>query len=71
MASGVTESSAKTVVNQRAEGAGQRWKEPGRRAVLGLRSIVQSARMKALWLYFSRLYVANVTCATAREQSAC
>jgi hypothetical protein len=26
--------------------------------------------MKAFWLYFSRLYVANVTCATPRERSA-
>lgn len=70
LGSGVTESAAKTVINQRAKGAGQRWKEPGLRAVLGVRSIVQSARMKAFWLHFSRLYVANVTCATPRERTA-
>lgn len=68
--SGVTESAAKTVINQRAKGAGQRWKEPGLRAVLGVRGIVQSARLKAFWLHFSRLYVANVTCATPRERCA-
>ena len=50
--SGVTESAAKTVINQRAKGAGQRWKEPGLRAVLGVRGIVQSARLKAFWLHF-------------------
>lgn len=70
LGSGVTESAAKTVINQRAKGAGPRWKEPELRAVFGVRSILQSARMPAFWLHFSRLYVANITCAAPRERSA-
>lgn len=70
LGSGVTESAAKTVINQRAKGAGQRWKPPGLRGVLGVRSIVQSDRLPAFWLHFSRLYVANITCPPSRKRSA-
>jgi hypothetical protein len=70
LGSGVTESAAKTVINQRAKGAGQRWKERGLRGVLATRSIVQSERMQAFWLLFSRTYVANVTCATPGKRAA-
>jgi hypothetical protein len=52
--SGVTESAAKTVVNQRAKGSGQRWSEQGLRGVLALRSIRQSDRLPAFWTEFSR-----------------
>jgi hypothetical protein len=65
--SGVTESAAKTVINKRAKGAGQRWKENGLRGVLTVRSIVQSERFPALWTHFSRTYVSNVTCAPSRK----
>jgi hypothetical protein len=68
LGSGVTESAAKTVINQRAKGAGQRWKELGLRGVLAVRSIVQSERMPAFWNLFSRSYVANVTCATPLQR---
>ncbi len=64
LGSGVTESAAKTVINQRTKGAGQRWKDPGLRGVLTVRSILQSDRLPAFWVHFSRLYVANVSCVT-------
>ena len=47
--SGVTESAAKTVVGRRAKNAGQRWKEPGLRGVLTLRSLQQSQRLPPFW----------------------
>lgn len=52
--SGVTESAAKTVVNQRAKGSGQRWSEGGLRGVLALRAIRQSDRLTAFWDELSR-----------------
>ena len=52
--SGVTESAAKTVVNQRAKGSGPRWSERGLRGVLALRAIGQSDRLPAFWTEFSR-----------------
>jgi len=70
LGSGVTESAAKTVINQRAKGAGQRWKEVGLRGVLAVRSIVQSERMPAFWTHFSRSYVANVVCGVPQKRSA-
>lgn len=70
LGSGVTESAAKTVVNQRTKGAGQRWKERGLRGVLTTRAMVQSERLEAFWAHFSRLYVANVTCAEPCRRSA-
>jgi hypothetical protein len=69
LGSGVTESAAKTVINRRAKGAGQRWKDGLGRA-LEVRSIVQSERMHAFWIHFSRSYVANVTCAPPRKPRA-
>jgi hypothetical protein len=70
LGSGATESAAKTVINQRAKGSGQRWKEPGLRGVLTTRSLVQSDRLPAFWNHFSRLYVANVTCAAPPKRMA-
>ncbi len=58
----MTESAAKTVINRRTKSAGQRWKDPGLCGALTVRSILQSDRLPAFWVYFSRLYVANVTC---------
>lgn len=69
LGSGVTESAAKTVINRRAKGAGQRWKDGLGRA-LAVRSIVQSERMHAFWIHFSRSYTANVTCAPLRKRRA-
>jgi len=68
--SGVTESAARTVINQRAKGAGQRWKTTGLRGVLAVRSIVQSERMPTFWTHFSRSYVANVTCVAPQTRRA-
>lgn len=53
--SGVTESAAKTVVNQRAKGSGQRWSEDGLRGVLALRAIHHSDRLPAFWAELSRV----------------
>jgi len=54
--SGVTESSAKTVIGQRAKGSGQRWREDGLRGVLTLRALHQSERFPKFWSHFSRRY---------------
>jgi hypothetical protein len=70
LGSGVTESAAKTVINQRAKGSGQRWGERGLRRVLTARGLVQSDRLLTFWNHFSRLYVANVTCAASPTRMA-
>jgi hypothetical protein len=61
--SGVTESSAKTVIGQRAKGSGQRWREDGLRGVLTLRALHQSERFPKFWSHFSRRYTAHVEAA--------
>lgn len=58
--SGVTESSAKTVINQRAKGAGQRWRAEGLRGVITLRALHQSDRLPRFWSHLARTYAANV-----------
>lgn len=58
--SGVTESTAKTVINQRAKGAGQRWREAGLRGVITLRALHQSDRLPRFWSHLARTYAANV-----------
>ena len=58
--SGVTESAAKTLINQRAKGAGQRWRESGLRGVITLRGIHQSERLPRFWSHLARTYAANV-----------
>ena len=52
--SGVTESAAKTVINQRAKGSGQRWSEQGLRGVLTLRALRQSERLAAFGIEYAR-----------------
>jgi hypothetical protein len=47
--SGVTESSCKTVIGQRAKGAGQRWRAEGLRGVVTLRALHQSQRLPQFW----------------------
>ncbi len=61
--SGVTESTAKTVIGHRAKGAGQRWREAGLRGVVTLRALHQSCRLPAFWSRLSRGYTANVEAA--------
>jgi len=58
--SGVTESAAKTVINQRAKGAGQRWREAGLRGVITLRALHQSDRLPRFWSHLARTRAANV-----------
>lgn len=58
--SGVTESTAKTVINQRAKGAGQRWREIGLRGVVTLRALDQSDRLPRFWSHLAKGYAANI-----------
>ena len=58
--SGVTESSAKTVIGHRAKGSGQRWREQGLRGALTLRALHQSQRFPRFLAYFARRYTAQV-----------
>jgi hypothetical protein len=59
--SGVTESTAKNVVNMRAKRSGQRWSVEGLRGVLNLRALLKSERLGRFWEVFSRRYVSSVT----------
>ena len=61
--SGVTESTAKTVIGQRAKGSGQRWREHGLRAVVTLRATHQSDRLPRFWSKLSTRYTANIEAA--------
>jgi hypothetical protein len=63
--SGVTESTCKTVINQRAKGAGQRWREAGLRGVITLRALDQSDRLPRFWSHLAKGYAANVEAADA------
>ena len=58
--SGVTESTAKNVVNMRAKRSGQRWSIAGLRGVLNLRALLKSERLDKFWNVFSRCYSAQV-----------
>lgn len=59
--SGVTESTAKNVVNMRAKRSGQRWSVSGLRGVLNLRALLKSERLNEFWAVFSRRYTTNIT----------
>jgi hypothetical protein len=61
--SGVTESTCKTVVGQRAKGAGQRWRQAGLRGVVTLRALQQSDRLPRFWSHLATRYAANVEAA--------
>lgn len=61
--SGVTESSCKTVIGQRAKKSGQRWREGGLRGVVTLRALHQSDRLPRFWAHLSKSYAANVEAA--------
>lgn len=61
--SGVTESTAKTVVGHRAKRSGQHWGEGGLRGVLTLRALHQSHRLPSFWAHLSRRYTAEVVAA--------
>lgn len=59
--SGVTESTAKNVVNMRAKRSGQRWSVPGLRGVLNLRALLKSEHLAQFWTVFSQRYTADVS----------
>jgi hypothetical protein len=58
--SGVTESTAKNVVNMRTKRSGQRWSVRGLQGVLTLRALLKSDRLARFWSVLSRRYVVNV-----------
>jgi hypothetical protein len=47
--SGAIESTCKTLVEERAKGAGMRWTQAGAQAVLSLRAVQRSGRWRAFW----------------------
>ena len=47
--SGAIESTCKTLVEERAKGAGMRWDQAGAQAVLSLRAVQRSGRWRAFW----------------------
>lgn len=61
--SGVTESTCKTVIGQRAKGAGQRWRQTGLRGVVTLRALHQSDRLPRFWSHLTTSYTADVQAA--------
>jgi hypothetical protein len=61
--SGVTESTCKTVIGHRANGAGQRWREAGLRGVVTLRALHQSDRLPRFWSHLAAGYTASVEAA--------
>ncbi len=61
--SGVTESTCKTVIGQRAKGAGQRWRDAGLRGVVTLRALHHSDRLPQFWSHLATHYAANVQAA--------
>jgi hypothetical protein len=54
MGSGVTEGACKSLITQRTKRSGQRWRQRGIEAVLGLRSIVHSDRWPRFWRSFAK-----------------
>ena len=60
MGSGVTESTAKNVVNMRTKRSGQRWSVLGLRGFLTLRALLKSDRLASFWSILCRRYVVNV-----------
>jgi len=52
IASGVVEGTCKSLINRRAKGCGQRWKQDGLTAVLTLRALEQSDRLDRFWSRF-------------------
>lgn len=47
--SGAIESACKTLIEERAKGAGMRWTQAGAHAVLSLRAVQRSGRWRAFW----------------------
>jgi hypothetical protein len=61
--SGVTEGACKSLIAKRFKGSGQRWKQDGLTALLTLRALRQSERLRTLWSLFRNRFRALVQCA--------
>jgi hypothetical protein len=59
--SGVTEGACKSVIQNRANSGGQRWRHAGLEAVLMLRAVHSSERLPRFWAHFARAYRKEVT----------
>ena len=57
--SGVTEGACKSLIASRAKRSGQRWRAIGISAVLALRSLLESDRLRPFWDHFASRYAAN------------
>lgn len=58
--SGITEGSCKSLFAARVKRSGQRWYHDGLTAVLTLRALRQSDRLRSFWRHFRRRFEANV-----------
>jgi len=61
--SGVTEGACKSLVTMRAKRSGQRWRPEGIRAVMALRSLLNSDRFRPFWTIFIQRF--HFECAAA------
>jgi hypothetical protein len=61
--SGITEGACKSMIMARTKRSGQRWRPAGIDAVLAVRGLLQSDRLKAYWNRFKMLFSANVIAA--------
>ena len=59
--SGVTEGACKSVIKKRTNNSGQRWRPEGLEAVLTLRAVHMSERLRRFWAHFARTYRREVT----------
>jgi len=57
---GVTEAACKTLVSERLKQSGMRWGMEGGRAILTLRSLIQSNRWDRGWQLLRSVYVQDV-----------
>lgn len=58
-ASGVTEGACKSLITSRTKRSGQRWRPRGIGAVLALRSLAESDRLRRFWPLFAERYVSK------------
>jgi hypothetical protein len=61
IASGVVEGTCKSLINRRAKGSGQRWKQDGLTAVLTLRALEQSNRLAPFWTRFTNRFRGEIS----------
>ena len=61
MGSGVVEAACKTLVSQRLQRSGMRWRVPGGQAILTFRALWQSERFERAWPLLVETYKQTVT----------